>query len=399
MKYFQFITYICIIGTLLHGSRLYAEGTVGISGATFLEYAVGSRALAMGEAFTAQSDDINALYFNPASLGSLKFPQLALFHHELIMESRLENFTFAYPIKEGCIGVANTVFWTPSFDKIDINGLDVGDIQYYNGCLTVGYGHDFDYFYLGASAKYIYQKIDTKLVSSFAMDIGILKGMKMWTPFEAPIRNFHIGLSVLNLGTKVMDSPLPRLIRLGVSYKPLNWLGLNVDLMENCIEASDLIDFTHGFDESFRINVGMELSYMELIYLRGGWRFNDVGTYTVGIGFNYVIKNVAFTIDASFADAGNFNPTYSFNVAFKLIPKVITIDDRSNAEQHYKNGIKAYVGDDIDGALKEFNMTKDYNPYYKNIDKKIRDLEEIQKLKKENKQQEEEAGIKPKMKK
>lgn len=390
MKYRHLITFICIIGTMLCGSRLFAEGTVGISGAAFLEYATGSRALGMGEAFTAQTDDLNALYFNPASLGSLKYPQLGLFHHELIMESRLENITIAYPIKDGNIGVANTVFWTPSFDKIDINGLDIGDVQFYNGCLTVGYGYDFDYFYLGASAKYIYQKIDTKLVHSFAMDFGILKGMRMWTPFEAPIRNFHIGLSVLNLGTKVMDSPLPRLIRLGISYKPLNWLGLNVDLMENCIEANDLIDFTHGFNESFRVNIGLELSYLELLYLRGGWRFNNVGTYTVGLGFNYVIKNVSFTIDASFADAGNFNPTYSFNVAFKLIPKVITIDDGSTAEDHYKRGIKAYVGDDIEGALKEFNTTKDFDPYYKSIDKKIRDLEEIQKLKKENKRQEEE---------
>jgi hypothetical protein len=164
--------------------------------------------------------------------------------------------------------------------------------------------------------------------------------------------------------------------------------------MENCINANDLIDFTHGFDESFRVNVGMELSYMNLLFLRGGWRFNDVGTYTVGLGFNYVISNVAFTIDASFADAGNFNPTYSFNLAFKLIPKVVTIDDTSNAEDHYKKGIKAYVGDDIDGALKEFKTTKDYNPYYKNIDKKIRDLEQIQKLKKENKQEDEEADKK-----
>ena len=66
----------------------------------------------------------------------------------------------------------------------------------------------------------------------------------------------------------------------------------------------------------------------------------------------------------------------------------------STAEDHYKRGIKAYVGDDIEGALKEFNTTKDYNPYYKSIDKKIRDLEEIQKLKKENMLQEKETGRK-----
>ncbi|OHD63195.1 MAG: hypothetical protein A2176_11510 [Spirochaetes bacterium RBG_13_51_14] len=390
MKYKYSIVSTCVLLALFAVSRARAAGTVGTSGATFLEYAIGSRALGMGEAFTAETDDINVLYFNPAGLGSLKYPQLALFHQELILESRLENLTFCSPIKKfGYLGVANTIFWVPTFDKVDINGLDVGDIQFYNGCLTVGYGYDFNYFYLGASAKYIYQKIDTKMVHSFAMDIGILKGFRIWSPLDAPLRNFHIGLSVLNLGTKAMDSPLPRHIRLGFSYKPMNWLGLNVDLIENCIIANDLIDFTHGFNESFRMNIGMELSYLDLFYLRGGWRLNDTGTYTVGLGFNYVIKNVSFTIDASFADAGDFNPIYSFNVTFKLIPKVVTIEDRRNAEGHYKRGIKSYVGDDIDGALKEFKTTRDYNPYYKNIDKKIDDLEEIQDLKRQNKLEDE----------
>jgi hypothetical protein len=389
MKLRPLIQSCCVAALLLLAGPLYAAGTVGTSGATFLEYAIGSRALGMGEAFTAETDDINIIYFNPAGLGTLKYPQLTLFHHELIQDSRLENLTLCYPIKYGFLGVANTVFWVPSFDKIDINGLNVGEVQFYNGCLTVGYGYDFNYFYLGASAKYIYQRIDTKLVHAFAMDFGILKGFRMWTPFDAPLRNFYIGLSVLNLGTKVMSSPLPRHIRLGFSYKPMNWLGINIDLLENCIRGDDLLDFTHGFNESFRMHLGLELSYLDLLYIRGGWRFNDVGTYTVGLGFNYVVKNVSFNIDASFADAGSFNPTYSFNVSFKLIPKVVTIQDRKIAEEHYKKGIKSYVGDDIEGAIKEFKTTKDYNPYHRSIDKKIQDLEEILELKKQNKLEEE----------
>lgn len=389
MKYRYCILLVALIMLPGFVNHLSASETVGTTGATFLEMGVGSRPLSMGEAFTAEIDDINTLYYNPAGLGSLKFPQLSVFHHELIMESRLENLILCYPIADGFLGISNTVFWTPSFTKYDINGINVGEVQFYNGCLTVGFGYDLNYLYLGASLKYIYQKIDTKMVHAFAADIGVLKGFRMWTPFDAPIRNFHIGLSVLNLGTRVMNSPLPRHIRLGLSYKPINWMTLNVDFIENCIKPSDLIDFTHGFNESFRVNVGMELNYLEILYIRGGWRFNDAGTYTVGLGFNYVIRNVSFTVDASVSDSGNFNPTYSFNVTFKLIPKVVTIEDRRVAEDHYRKGIKAYVADDVDGAIKEFNLTRDYNPYHKNIDKKIKDIREIQNLKKVNKDNEE----------
>ncbi len=375
-----------LILCIMSCAQLLAAGTIGTSGAAFLEYSVGSRPLGMGEAFTAETDDINALYYNPAGLGSMRYPLLQLHHHELIMESRLENIAFTYPTGYGCLGISNTVFWVPSFEKVDINGLPAGDVEFYNGCLTVGYGYDFGYFYFGGSLKYIYQKIDTRFIHAFAADAGIMKGFKIWSPpfFESPLRNFHIGLSVLNVGTNVLKSPLPRQLRLGLSYKPSNWLGINVDLIENCINASDLIDFTRGFNQSFRVNLGLELNYMELLYLRGGWRFNDPGTYTVGLGFNYIIKNVAFTIDASLSDAGNFKPTYSFNVTFKLVSRVPSLEDRKTARDLYNEGLKNFSDDNLDGALDRFKKSKDYDPYLRSINKKIQEVEELRKLKKEN---------------
>ena len=48
-----------------------------------------------------------------------------------------------------------------------------------------------------------------------------------------------------------------------------------------------------------------------------------------------------------------------------------------------KKGIKYFISNDLDSAIEEFRLCKDYNPYHKDIDKKIKDLEEIKKLKKE----------------
>lgn len=380
--------FLVLASLLLAAQNLQGAGNTGTSGAAFLEHGVGSRPLGMGEAFTAEINDINTIYYNPAGLGSLRYPLLSVFHHELLIDTRLENLSFAYPIGDGFIGVSNSIFWVPSFEKVDINGLRVGDVQFYNGCLAVGYGYNFGYFYLGGTAKYIYQQIDTKLYHSFAVDLGVLKGFHIWTPFDAPLRNFHIGLSLQNLGSKVGPSPLPRRINLGMSYQPLNWLKFNMDMSEYAIDLSDLYDFTHGFNESFRLKLGMELNWKNILFLRGGWRFNDTGTYTVGLGVNYAIKNVTFVIDASFADAGHFTPTYSFNIAFKLIPKVITVEDQRNAEIHYLRGIKSYVADDLDSAIQEFRTTRDFNPYHKSISKKIKELEELKKLKGENERDE-----------
>lgn len=365
---------------------LYAEGSIGTSGADFLELGVGSRPLAMGEAFTAEINDINSIYYNPAGLGSLRYPVFSLFHSELILDSRFENLSLAYPMYGGWLGVSNSLFWVPSFDKIDIDGETVGKVKYYNGNFTTAYGYDFGSVYLGASFKYIYQRIDTLFISSFATDMGILKGMYLYSPFDSPIRNFHVGFSILNIGTKAKDDPLPRMLRVGTSYKPTKWLGLNLDMTENFINASDIYDFTYLFDESFRVNTGIELNYMELLYLRGGWKFNDAGKYSLGFGFNYAIQNTAFTVDTSYSDNGIFGPVYSLSITVKLIPKVITAADKLKAEIHYKKGIRYFVADDLDSAIDEFNTAKDYNPYHKNIDRKIKDLQEIKKLKEKNRE-------------
>lgn len=377
---------------ILSGGMAYSTGSIGTSGATFLEIGVGSRPLSMGEAFTAEINDINSIYYNPAGLATLKYPILSFHHQELILDSRFENVSVAYPVKGGYGAFSNSLFWVPSFDKIDINGNTTGKVDFYNGVATAAYGYDFGFMYGGLGIKYIYQKIDTLFLSSVAFDFGILKGLYLYSPFDAPIRNFHIGLSVLNIGTDAKNDPLPRMVRFGTSYKLTKWFGINVDMTENFIRPSDLYDFTYGFDESFRVNTGIEITYLELISLRSGYRFNDGGGLTLGIGFNYVIQNVTFSIDTSYADTKVFGPVYSINVSFKLIPKVVTVEDTSHADMHYKSGIKYFVANDLESALKEFRTAKDYDPYYKNIDRKIKDIEEIIDLRKKNEDLEKDAN-------
>jgi len=379
------IRYGLILAMLIStGTTLYAAGSAGTSGADFLEIGVGSRPLGMGEAFTAATDDINTIYYNPAGLGTMKYPVLQVMHQELILDSRFENISASFPLFNGYMGISNSVFWVPPFDKIDIDGNTAGQVSFYNMSLTTAYGQSLGFMEVGVSLKYIYQKIDTLNLHSGAVDIGIMKRLYMFSPFDAPIRNFVLGFSIQNVGTKAKEDPLPRTMRAGVSYYLTKWFGLNMDLIQYFIDPSDLYDFTYGFNESFRLNLGMEFTYLNLISLRAGYRFNDAGKYSLGMGFNYAVKNIGFAIDTSYTDSGIFGPVYSFGVTFKLIPKVITVDDQLKAELHYQRAIKYYIADDIDGAIDEFKKARDYNPYHKNVKKKIKDLDYLKELQRRN---------------
>jgi hypothetical protein len=361
-----------------------AAGNVGTSGADFLEIGVGSRPLGMGEAFTAMVGDINSLYYNPAGLGTLRYPSLSVMHQELILDSRFENVSVAFPLYNGFMGISSSMFWVPPFERIDIDGNETGTVNFYNVSSVFAYGMSLDLLEVGGSLKYIYQQIDTLNLHSVAVDIGLLKRLYMYSPFDAPVRNFSIGLSVQNVGTKAKDDPLPRLFRFGVMYSLTKWLSFNVDMIENFISASDLYDFTYGFDESFRVNTGVEFTYFELLALRAGYRFNDAGTYSFGMGFNYQVDKLNFNIDASYSDAGIFGPVYSFTVSCKLMLQIITVDDRKAAEWHYKQGIKQYVKGNLDAALGELEEARRLNPYHKNINQKIDDLKQLRDLREQS---------------
>lgn len=384
MKYL--FTYIILF---LFATSLYAAGNIGVSSADFLELGTGTRAIGMGEAYTAMNGDLNAIYYNPASLSSLNYPELDISHQELIVDSRLENITASMPLMGGYFAVGETFFWVPPFDKIDIDGNKVGTVNFYNSNSFLSYSRNIGGLYTGATLKYIYQRIDTYNYHSAAIDFGILKPLYIYSPFKTPSKNFFIGTSISNIGLPINGNPLPRKFRAGLSYIPIDWMRINLDVSQYLIDVSDLSDFTYAFDESFNINTGLELNYNELLYFRSGYKFNDGNTYSFGAGMNYAIRDVAFRMDISYSDAGDFGSIYSMSFTFKLIPKVVTAEDKALAETYYRKAIKSYINDDLDSAKEYFIKTKQYNPYFKDIDSKIKDLDSLIKLKKQNDKREE----------
>ena len=73
---------VCVIAGLLLCGVVSASGQkaqltqLGSSIANFLKIGVGARPVAMGEAFTALSDDISTVYWNQGGLGALRGNQV-----------------------------------------------------------------------------------------------------------------------------------------------------------------------------------------------------------------------------------------------------------------------------------------------------------------------------------
>ena len=78
----------------------------GTTAAQFLKIGIGARALGMGGAYSAVSNDVTALYWNPAGLSSSKKNGIILDHQDWIMDVDLDFIGGSYKTPFGTLGAA-----------------------------------------------------------------------------------------------------------------------------------------------------------------------------------------------------------------------------------------------------------------------------------------------------
>ena len=283
-----------------------AQGAVGQSGFEFMLIGSGSRAAAMGEAFTAVSGDVGAAFFNPAALGVMKGKELSFSHISYINDVTLEQFSFRSisggirfggAINVGKIADIERRGQTPSGDPL-------GLFDEHNFTASIFWGKPFnEKLSIGNSVKFAYEKIDLEDASAFALDFGGLYGL---TP------NISLGASIRNLGTKpkFIDTAfdLPGEIRLGASYR-------TGESFPGVIVGADLVKPQWG-DKSAKVNIGGEYNYQNLAFLRaGGYLGYDSRSISLGAGMAY--RNYLF--DYAFVPLKNdLGSTHRFTLRIRL---------------------------------------------------------------------------------
>ncbi|MFA6583655.1 MAG: PorV/PorQ family protein [Elusimicrobiaceae bacterium] len=205
--------------SLAVSSPVFSSGE-GTSAAKFLKADTGARASAMGGAFTAVSDDSDAINYNPAGLAGLKASQAMLTHNEWLSGFKQENLSFARPVRHGAFGIGLTYFHSGGIDETDMSGSYTGgSFDQTDMALTAGYGFRASRnLFLGFSGKAIRESLAGHSATGFAADGGALYTMS----------NLRLGASVRNVGSSIKlyeDAfPLPLTIRGGAAYNFGGWL-------------------------------------------------------------------------------------------------------------------------------------------------------------------------------
>ena len=280
--------------------------TGGNSGLQFLKLGFGARNVALGDAGSAFSNDLTALFYNPAKLADNSSSEVMFMHNSWIQGVRSE-----------LAGAKTSVFGLPV--AIGLNVTNINDIEvrtqpgdplskfnanYFSGSIGTGFkvASRLD---AGFSIKYLYENIFVDDANGMAFDLGL--------NYHTPIDGLELAASVRNLGSmnalRNVSTKLPTEIRGGTSYK-VELPGSKLDL----IGGVEFLSYTR--DKENHLNLGGEITYDNTFSIRGGYQSGYITKeYTYGMGLiwgNLKLDYAYVPFKLGLGDASMFSIQFKF---------------------------------------------------------------------------------------
>ncbi len=296
---------------------------VGISTAVFLKIAVGSRASALGDAFVAIANDASALYWNPAGLVQFKDNQVLFSHNVWVVDISHDFLGAVYHIDESnAIGVAVTSLSMENMPvTTEFQPLGTGE---YFGFSDVALGLTFsrkmtEQFSFGGTVRYIEETLDKLKMRGVMIDLGTYYWTGLGsTRFAVAVSNFGNQLApdgkVVLVGRRTISqwqafSP-PTEFRIGFAFEPYE-----TDLTK--VTAS--LQLNHPNDNSENLSSGIEYSWNNMFYLRGGYKFNvEEQNFSFGAGVNVPVNLANVTVDYSYSNFVRLGTAHRFSIILGL---------------------------------------------------------------------------------
>lgn len=291
----------------------------------------------MGGAFVALGTDASTLYWNPGASSRSNKSQVLVSHTDWLVNTNFNWIGLQLNLDGG-----NTI-------GLSLTQLDYGDSEPVTTVLqpegtgerwgaqdlsiAISYARNLtDRFSIGGSVKYITEKIWNSSASAFALDVGLL--------YITDFNGLRIGMSISNFGTDMtMDGKdLTRPIDLdpnalgnnpniATKLKTNPWalplffrVGVAMDVMKNeSFRVTLATDAVRPNDNSETMNVGGEISFKEMFFIRAGYKslFREASEegFTAGIGLQYrLFSDTDVMIDYTYADFGLFKNVQSISL-------------------------------------------------------------------------------------
>ena len=179
---------------------------VGVRAAEFLEIPVGARGIGMGSAYSAVTDDISSIWWNPAGLGFLEQREVMLTVVDYTMDLTYSYLAAAAPVADGTVVLGGFLGYLdiPEMDITTVNSpLGTGNtFNAYDMQMGGSVAYTFsDRFVGGLNVKYVHQDVFNNIGgSAFAIDAGAIYHSELGG------REIKFAFAIQNLGTNITMS-------------------------------------------------------------------------------------------------------------------------------------------------------------------------------------------------
>ena len=307
MKRLCVLTSILLMVCLVFQVSEAQNRKAGINAAAFLKIGVGARQVGLGSAVTAVSGDVNNMYWNPAGIALPKdqMLQASFTYNQWFADLTQQAAAVSYNLEEiGTIGVGFMMFGLsgiqadrdiypggdPLLRALEIDKTTSSTYDYRDMVMQLSYARTItDQLSLGFTVKYISEKIDDQTASSIAFDFGSV--------YEIGVLDWKIGARLSNLGGDIkfydFAAQIPLTFSIGTSLVPYK------DDMNSVLLTVDGVKPQDGVQYYF---VGGEYTFMNMVAVRGGYKFNYTGMDDGGNSFSPAINTTVegFTAGAGF---------------------------------------------------------------------------------------------------
>lgn len=287
MKLFAFLAGILMPFVVL------AQGTS--TGGSDLKFLFPARILSMADATIADTANATSSFVNPASLASGKGPEIMFSQMQWIQDIQTQLISTSVPLLDGTIAFAISSTSIAGIEIRDVPGPPIGTFNAHSTVFQLGYGmiaiKDVN---IGATVKYLYDKLYIDEASGYAIDIGGI--------YTTPVRGLALGATLTNIGRinkfRSDYSNLPSSLTVGVNY------GYAVDQFKFVGAVMGSHKTVPGLNA---IHLGAEVMYSDLIAARIGYQTSyDIRGISAGLGIRYAILQLDYAyvpFSEAFGDA------------------------------------------------------------------------------------------------
>jgi hypothetical protein len=327
-KYILLLTLVIVFPSILSAEIFAKTGTAGLQ---FLKIGVDARAIGMGEAYVAVTDDISSVYWNPAGLALKPQNQIFLSHTEWVAGIKYEYVAISKVMSFGTMAFSGALL---HMDQMDVTTEEAfgptGETFTCSDILAgVTYSNAFtDKFSFGLTGKYLRQNLDEHSVNGVSMDLGSI--------YNTGWKNLTIGMALRNFGPDLKyeldndgdglidEDPFDLLDNDGdglidedgpeIAFQiPMNFsLAVSVDLYNNNNQrliASAQLD--NCVDRRETYNAGLEYK-IGTFKIRSGYQFGFEDSYSYSFGFGWTLPTsfAVIDLDYSYSDFGYLTESF-----------------------------------------------------------------------------------------